>query len=325
MRNSQKYIEIFNKLSLCKNILIIFHKSPDGDCTGSAFALYYALKNLGKNPIIFSPEPLPFNCNFLNREDVVKIEIEDEMVFDSTIVLDLSDTKRIMKGIDINNKKRYGFIINIDHHITGSGVGDIVIQEPDAAATAEIVFRFLKTNNITIDRRIAEALYTAILTDTGSFRYSNTTSETFAIVSELMNYGISSWEIAREVYESEPKARIILLSYALSTLRFEKDDRIAYMKLTLDNIKTAGATDDMTDQFVNFARSIKGVDVGLLFREVVGDKVKVSLRSKDDIDVATFALKFGGGGHKNAAGIVLSDSLEESVTKVILALKDYIK
>ncbi|MGB9600632.1 MAG: DHH family phosphoesterase [Myxococcota bacterium] len=325
MKNRLKYIEIFNRLSSFKNILIIFHSSPDGDCTGSAFALYYAMKKIGKNPLILSCEPIPFNCRFLNREGVVRTELKPEERFDATFVLDLSEPKRIMKGIEINHREKYGFIINIDHHLTGSGVGDIVIQEPEAAATAEIVYRILKANSVMIDRNIAEALYTAILTDTGSFRYSNTTSETFAIASELMGYGISAWEIAKEVYESEPKARIILLSYALSTLKFEKGDRIAYMKLTLENIRESGAMDDMTDQFVNYARSIKGVDVGLLFREVVGDKVKVSLRSKDDIDVATFAIQFGGGGHRNAAGIVLSEGIEESVARVISALKEYLQ
>ncbi|MCX7959215.1 MAG: bifunctional oligoribonuclease/PAP phosphatase NrnA, partial [Deltaproteobacteria bacterium] len=290
-----------------------------------AFALYYALRRLGKEALILSPEPLPFNCAFLDREKVVRESIPQGKRFDVTFVLDLSEIKRIMKGIDISKRDVFGFVINIDHHITGSGVGDLIVQEPDAAATAEIVYRILRENGIKIDIEIAEALYTALITDTGSFRYSNTTAETFSIASELMKCGVSAWEIAREIYESEPKARILLLSKALSTLSFEKDDRIAYMKLTLKTISSSGATDDMTDQFVNYARSIKGVEVGLLFREVAGGKTKVSLRSKDDVDVASFAQRFGGGGHRNAAGIVLSDSLDESVIKIISALKEYLR
>ncbi len=325
MNNNSLYRNLFEHIKPADKIAIIFHKSPDGDCTGSAFALYYAMIKMGKKAFIISPEPLPFNCSFLDPDNIVKKVINPDDKFDVTIVLDLSEPQRIMKGIDITKKDIFGYIINIDHHITGNGVGDLIIKEPEAAATAEIVFKIIKANSIEIDRNIAKALYTAIITDTGSFRYSNTTSETFAIASELLTYGISSWEIAREIYESEPKARILLLSKALSTLRFEKDDRIAYMQLTLDIIKNTGATDDMTDQFVNYARSIKGVEVGLLFREVDGDKVKVSIRSKDDIDVASFALKFGGGGHKNAAGIVLSDDLNTSVNKVISALKEYLR
>lgn len=323
--NKGKYIDIFRRIMDSKNIAILFHRSPDGDCVGSAFALYYAIKKMNKNVSIFSPEPLPFNCSFLNRANIVKSLPDSNERFDVTIVLDLSDRERIMNGIEINKRDIYGYIINIDHHITGSGIGDIIIQEPDAAATAEIVYRILKTNNVQIDRDIAEALYTAIITDTGSFRYSNTTPEVMAMASDLLNYGISSWDIAKEIYESEPKARILLLGKALSTLRFEKDDRIAYMTLTLDTIRDTGATDDMTDQFVNYARSIKGVEVGLLFREVVGQKVKVSIRSKDEVDVASFALKFGGGGHKNAAGIILSEALDVSVKKIITALKDYLR
>ncbi len=325
MKNEKIYRDVFDHIKKAENIAIIFHRSPDGDCTGSAFAFYYALKKLKKRPVILSPEPLPFNCAFLDRGKVVRSAVGEGERFDLTIVLDLSEPKRIMRGIELPKRDIFGFVINIDHHITGSGVGDLIIQEPDAAATAEIVYRILKTNAIEIDREIAEAVYTAIITDTGGFRYSNTTSETFAIASELLNCGISSWEISREIYESEPKARILLLSKALSTLSFEKEDKIAYMKLTLDVIRNTGATDDMTDQFVNYARSIKGVEVGLLFREVSGGKVKVSIRSKDDIDVASFALRFGGGGHRNAAGIVLQENIDESVNKIISALKEYIK
>ena len=321
----QKYREIFERINQSKRILLTFHKSPDGDCTGSAFALYYALKSMGKSPEIVSPEGLPFNCQFLNRDNVVKEGIGEEDRYDLTIVLDLSEPKRLMKGIDVTNRERFGYVINIDHHITGSGVGDMVVQIPGASATAEIVYDILKVNGVPFNRDIAKALYTAIMTDTGSFRYSSTTPRTLMIASDLLNYGITAWEISREVYESEPKARIILLSYALSTLRFELNDRIAYMGLTLDMISKAGATDDMTDQFVYYARSIRGVQVGLLFRETPEGKVKVSLRSKDEIDVARFSTQFGGGGHRNAAGIVLSCGLEESMKKVIEALKEYLK
>ncbi len=325
MKNRDKYTEVFAKITNENNILIIFHNSPDGDCTGSAFAFYYALKGMGKNPVILSCEPLPFNCAFLNRNNVVKQSLGPDEKFGITIVLDLSDQNRIMKGIDLSQREVYGYVINIDHHITGTGVGDLVIQESEAAATAEIVYRILKANGVTITQEIAEALYTAIITDTGGFRYSSTTSETLSIASELLATGISGWKIAKEIYESEPKARILLLSRALSTLTFENEDRIAYMTLTLDTIQKTGATDDMTDQFVNYARSIKGVEVGLLFREVNGNRVKVSIRSKDEIDVATFAAKFGGGGHKNAAGIVLSEDIGKSVNLIISSLKEYIR
>ncbi|MCX7945111.1 MAG: bifunctional oligoribonuclease/PAP phosphatase NrnA [Deltaproteobacteria bacterium] len=325
MENRNLLISAFEYIRGAKNVAIIFHKSPDGDCVGSAFGLYHALKKIGKESFIFSPEPLPFNCAFLNRGNIIRSLPDPKERFDLTVVLDLSEPRRIMNGIEINKREIFGFIINIDHHITGSGVGDLIIQDPDASATAEIIYRLLKVNGIELDSDIAEALYTAIITDTGSFRYSNTTPKILSIASELLTYGLSPWKIAKEIYESEPKARVILLSKALSTLTFEKNDRIAYMRLTINDIMEAGATDDMTDQFVNYARSIKGVDVGLLFREVVDGKVKVSLRSKDDIDVATFALKFGGGGHKNASGIVLSEGLDESVKKVISALNEYIK
>jgi len=321
----RRFKEIFERILQAERILLTFHKSPDGDCTGSAFALYYALRSLGKDAVIVSPEGLPFNCQFLNRGNVVRDSISDNERFDLTIVLDLSEPKRLMRGIDVAKREIFGFVINLDHHITGSGVGDVVIQIPEAAATAEIVYDILKANNVRFDRDIAEALYTAIMTDTGGFRYSSTTAKTFSIASDLMNYGISSWEIAREVYESEPKARIVLLSYALSTLRFEIDDSVAYMSLTLDMIKRAQATDDMTDQFVNYARSIRGVKVGMLFRETQDGKVKVSLRSKDEVDIARFSTLFGGGGHRNAAGIVLSYGLEESIQRIITALKDYLK
>lgn len=326
MRNENLYKESFEHVRRAKRILLIFHRSPDGDCTGSAFALYYALKKLGKEVVILSPEPIPFNCAFLNRGGIIKREPGSDERFDLTIVLDLSEPQRIMQGIDINRRDIYGYVINIDHHITGPGVGDLIIQEPEAAATAEIVYRFLRTNGVEFDRDIAEAIYVAIVTDTGSFRYSNTTKETFLIASDLMNYGISSWEIARELYESEPKPRILLLSKALSTLTFEGNERIAYMWLSLEDIRSCGATDDMTDQFVNYARSIRGVQVGLLFREIEGGKVKVSLRSKYEVDVATFALRFGGGGHRNAAGIVFNGlGLQEAIERVIAGLKEYIK
>lgn len=318
------YAEVFKRMLGAKNVLITFHKSPDGDCTGSAFALYYTLVSMNKNAVIVSFEPLPFNCRFLNKDNIVKNTLKEDEKFDLTFVLDLSEENRLMRGIDITDKSLYGYVINIDHHITGAGVGDLIIQEPDAAATGEIVYRMLRYNNVVFSKEIATALYTAIITDTGGFRYSNTTPEVFEMASYLLNHGVSAWDVAKEIYESEPKERILLLGDALSTLKFAANNRIAYMFVSLNMLSRCGATDDMTDQFVNYARSIDGVMVGLLFRETSDGRVKVSLRSKEDIDVAAFSLMFGGGGHKHAAGIVLSDSLENAISKIILALSEYI-
>lgn len=319
------YTEVFQRILEAESVLITFHRNPDGDSIGSAFALYYALVAINKRVVIVSPEPPPFNCRFLDRGNIIRRNLNRGERFDLTFLLDLSEEKRVMEGIDISDRLLCGYIINIDHHRTGSGIGDLVIQEQDAAATGEIIYRILRHNNVRFNKEIATALYTAIIMDTGGFRYSNTTVEVFEMASYLLRHGVVAWEVAKEIYESEPKERILLLGDALSTLRFAADNRIAYMCVSLDMLNRCGATDDMTDQFVNYARSIDGVTVGILFRETSKGRVKVSLRSKGDIDVATFSLVFGGGGHKNAAGIVIAGTIEDAVSKIIPALSEHIR
>jgi len=215
-------------------------------------------------------------------------------------------------------------VINMDHHATNDCFGDINIIEPEASAAGELVYDFCKAASIDITRDIAVNLYVAIHTDTGSFRYSSATPEAFIKAGELVRLGAVPWEISMRVYENYPARKYRLLAMVLSTLdiiEIRGAGMIATLSVSLDMFRKSEAEKDVADGFVNYARAIEGVEVGVLFRECAELEYKVSLRSKGNVDVAEVSRIFGGGGHRNAAGFTLKGSLEEVKVRVIETIK----
>ncbi len=307
--------EIGKILKEKNSFLIVTHKNPDGDAIGSSFALYNVLKELGKTVYIEIPTKPAYIYDFLEDYSIVEITSNSKDV-EVVIALDSAEMHRCGLEKDYIKDK---LLINIDHHKTNPGYGDINLIEPDAAAVGCIVYEILKINNFPITKKTAEYLYLSILTDTGSFRYSSTTPKTFKIAAELLEKGVEPWYIASNVYEREVPETYKLLALTLDTLELHLGGKLALLYTTQDMFKKTNTTADNTESFVNYARSIRGVEVGVFLREDEQCVFKISIRSKGNVDVSEIATRFEGGGHKNAAGGTIRAPLEEAKQKIIEA------
>jgi phosphoesterase RecJ-like protein len=217
--------------------------------------------------------------------------------------------------------KGIGKIINIDHHVSNGFFGDLNLVDPGASSAAEIVYDLIRTLPAPFPREVAENVYTGLLTDTGSFHYSNTSPKTLAVARACLLAGVDPWEVSQKVYDTQPLPRLRLLPRVLDTLELSADGRVSSVVVTQQMLKEAGATVAMTEDFINFPRSVQGVEVALLFREVTPQKHRVSLRSRGSVDVARIAGQFQGGGHPAASGCTVEGSLSEVKTRVLEAVR----
>ncbi len=306
---------IIEVIKLAKSIAIGTHSNPDGDTIGSAIALLLFLRKLGKEDIyVYNRDGVPYNLKFLPSSDSFSRTIPDKQ-FDLVIVVDVGDLERVSE--DFAEKLRYEKSIVIDHHLTVTGFGDLKIIDPDAAATGVLVFKLINFwNKGLMDKEIATALYTAIMTDTGSFRFSNTNPTVLRIAAELVEIGVSPHKIAAEVYENFPFEKVRLLAAVLATLTYDPRGKWAYIVVTRDILLRTGATPDMLEDIINYVRGISGVKVAMQFREIDSGVFKVGFRSRG-VDVEKIARLFGGGGHKNASGCKIKGEYPEIVERVI--------
>ncbi len=295
------------------SFLVVTHKNPDGDAIGSSFALYNVLKELGKTVYLEIPTKPAYIYDFLDDYNAVEITTNSKDV-EVIIALDSAEMHRC--GLDKEYVKDK-LLINIDHHKTNPGFGNINLIEPEAAAVGCIVYDILKSNGLPITKKTAEYLYLSILTDTGSFRYSSTSPKTFKVAADLLEKGVEPWYIASNVYEREKPETYKLLSLTLDTLELHLSGKLALLYTTQDMFKRTNTTADNTESFVNFARSIRGVEVGVFLREDEPNVFKISIRSRGSVDVSEVAARFEGGGHKNAAGGTLRAPLKEAKQKII--------
>ncbi|AEA33691.1 DHH family phosphoesterase [Hippea maritima] len=297
------------------SFLIVSHKNPDGDAIGSSLALYRALKEMGKEVYVENPTKPAYTYDFLKDYEIIE-PVSNSKDVEVVISVDTAEISRC--GLSDGYVKDKLFI-NIDHHKTNPGFGDINLIEPEASAVGCLVWDILTISNIPISKATAEYLYLSILTDTGSFRYSSTKPKTFRIAADLLERGVEPWFVASNIYESEKLETFKLLSLVLGTLELFYDGRLAIAYVTQEMFRKTNTTADNTEGFVNYARSIRGVEVGILLREDEPDKFKISIRSKGNIDVSDVAVHFNGGGHKNAAGGSIEAKLEDAKKKVIEA------
>jgi phosphoesterase RecJ-like protein len=297
-----------------RTFLITTHENPDGDAVGSSLALASYLKKLGKEVTVYFCDPVPDLYTFLPLTDTVVHELP-ATDSDVCFVLDVGEFRRA--GEAFNGYSRVRKFINLDHHATSEQFGAINLIDVEAAATAAIVYRLIKAAGVEIDYDIALCIYTAVITDTGSFRYSNSNPEAFLIASEMIATGVNAWYISERLFESQPRQRLELLALSLATLDISPSGTFASVVVTLDMYDKTGANAEMTDGFVNYPRSIRGVEVAVLFREVKPGVIKVGFRSKGKVNVATLAEAFGGGGHHNAAGCNFQGTVEE-VRRIIV-------
>lgn len=305
--------DIASALRKCETVLISVHKSPDGDALGSQLALMFALEKLGKSVTMQNLDPVPEIYRFLPASDRILTGNSVEARYDAVMVLD-SDPKRtglFDKGFPP------GLLINIDHHITNSREWEFSWLDSTAAATGEMVYRLIQEIKVPINHAIALCLYTSIFTDTGSFRYSNTTARSMHIAAEMLEAGADPWLVTENVYESFAFCRLKLLGDVIAGMERSEDGRIAWVAVTSELFAKSGTSAEDTDNFINYVRSVKGVEVGILFRQTAENQYKISLRSKGRVDVSRVAGLLGGGGHRNAAGATLDGPLLEVKKKVV--------
>jgi phosphoesterase RecJ-like protein len=321
-RISTKLLDVFRKND---SFLIAGHINPEGDSIGSSLALALGLKKLGKKDIVvISKDPVPEILRFLPSAGMI-VNRQPRRRFDVACLVDCNTLDRT--GLDSFNADKTAII---DHHILPVEKKDSPfhksapsIIDPDAAAAGVLVYKVLTALKVPVDREIATCLYTALLVDTGGFRYSNTDGETLRIAAELVDAGASPWDISREVHESIPFRSLKLLGMSLSTIGM--DGRISWMKTTRSMLRKTGTTAEDTEDFVDFPRKVKGIDVAVFFREDGRGRYKISLRSKGKVDVQKIARAFGGGGHAAAAGCKVGGSYEEVSRKVFRAVRKAIR
>jgi len=275
-----------------RTFLVTSHVRLDGDAVGSELALYEALRGLGKEAVVYNQDRTPQMYAFLPDAGVIVNRLGPLEGYDAVFVLDCSEIERV--GDEARRIAGIRQIVNIDHHISNDLYGHLTLTDPEASSTGEMVFRLLDGMGLAVTKDMAVNLYTAILTDTGAFRYSNTGPGTFAVAGRLLEKGADPAWIAQMVYETHPAVKFRLLGRALTTLEFDWQGRIAALTVTKKMLDEAGAQWEHTEGFVEYPRSIEGVQVAVFFSEIGDGLFKVSLRSKGRFNVEEVARTFGG-------------------------------
>ncbi len=298
------------------SFLIVSHVNPDGDAIGSSLALYSVLKEMGKEVYVENPTlPIPYIYSFLEAYNNIEL-VSNSKDVETVFVVDVAEFGRC--GLSKNYIKDK-IVINIDHHKTNTLFGNINIVIPEASAVGCILWDIFTQNGLHISKETATYLYVSLLTDTGSFRYASTTPRTLEIASKLLEKGVEPWVVAYNIYETKELKELKLLGLVLNTLETYYNGQLAIEYVTSDMFKKTTTTAEHSEGFVNFARSVKGAEVGVMLREEFPGRFKISIRSKDKVDVSKTALSFKGGGHKNAAGGEIDGTLEEAKKKIIEA------
>ena len=314
--------QIVELLRSQNSFLVLTHYRPDGDAVGSQLALVLALKSLGKTVEAWNDDDVPAKFRFLPHTDLITRPPAESKDFDVVIAIDTSTWQRVGTAAQrIRNKKHF---VNIDHHISNEKFGEINWIVPEAPASGQIAFDLIKRGGFKLTQEIATCLFAAISTDTGSFSYGSTTAESLRVAAELVDTGINVGEICRHVYESYPYARLMLLQKALAQLELADHKRIAYTWVTVEMFEESGAKREDTEGLIDYARAIEGVLVAVLFEEMAeAGKIRISLRSKHPkIDVNSIARRFGGGGHREAAGARISGEPHETERKVLAVVSE---
>jgi len=304
-----------------RRCVVTSHVRPDGDAIGSALALALALKKLGHSVTVLNEDGLPDNLRFLPGGQLVEKprgEVEADVVF----ALDNATQPRLGQQVNaaIANAP---LLVNVDHHLSNTLYGHHHYVDTAAPATGQIIAEWLEAAGVEIDAAIAENLYTAITTDTGSFQYSNTSPATYRWAARLVEAGLDVGELNRKIYQSSPLRRVKLLGELLQVLQLSPDGRVASWHLTLAMAARAGAVPEDTENMIDHIRGIDGVVVAAFFEELEDGRVRLSLRSKDArFDASALCGQFGGGGHKMAAGARLRGPIEAAQQQVLSSIHE---
>jgi phosphoesterase RecJ-like protein len=318
---------IARELVAGRRVALSTHMNSDGDGCGSETALVGLLAQRGLEPRIVNPTPWPALFDFLLDDDEVNKTGKGTAALtgiDLLLVVDISDVKRLGHLTEAVRRLTVPKIV-IDHHVASDDpAGDIVLTDTKACATGELVYDLACELELEITPEIARSLYAAILTDTGGFRFSNTTPRSHAIAAELLSKGIDPEEMYQRVYASAPAGRVRLLAEVLATLGVDEKCGVSWLTMAAGSLERFSVRSEDLDGIVEHARSIAGTRMAIFFRDLGYGKVKISFRSTGDVDVNEFARRFGGGGHVKASGALVTGTLEEVREQVVSGAKDFL-
>jgi phosphoesterase RecJ-like protein len=304
------------------SVAVLAHVHPEGDAIGATLGATLALRDAGRLAAAYNADPLPPGLSSLPGAADLTREVPIGRPYACYLVLDTSDLTRT--GGLLAGRPGDAVVLNVDHHPGNTRFGDVNWVEPTASSAGEMVYRILRLGGFPLGKGAATNLYAAILTDTGSFQYGNTTPEALRVAGDLVACGAAVEEIAAGLYANRDPREWRLLSEALASLGVSADSRLAWMEVTPAALARAGLGLEATDGFIDYVRAVAGVRIALMFKELSASEVRVSFRSRGSVDVARLAGQFAGGGHRNAAGCTLQGTLAEVKARVLAAAEAFL-
>jgi phosphoesterase RecJ-like protein len=312
------FAEIGDLLRSRQRFVVMSHFRPDGDALGSTLAMGLCLRALGKDVTMWNHDALPEKFHYLPEHALIQQPPEQPQEFDVALMLDTAVQNRA--GKSVTAVKHAGVWINLDHHISNNHYGDLAYIDALAPATGQILFELIEDQKLPLTRAMADNLFVAISTDTGSFHYPSTTARTYEIGAELIRAGVNVGELSQQMYESHPRRRLELLRAALNLLRFTSGGKVASFALPIATVRELGAQPEDNEGLIDHIRAVQGVIVAAFFEELPDGHIRISLRSKDPrADVCKVCAQFGGGGHVLASGARVKGTLDEVEEQVLAA------
>ncbi len=296
-----------------QKIYIVAHVNPDGDAIGSTCAMYYALKSIGKDVHVIMPSYSQVFA-FLPGVSECVLKVEEER-YDLLICLDASDSTRL--AISEEDYQKADHVIMLDHHQKSHPYGEIQYINDELSSASEIAYHVISYLQIPFDRNIASLLYTGIMTDTGSFNYSNTSADTHRVIANLLDVGIPSVEICKKLNDTMKESKLKLIAKAVENMEVFYDGKFRYCYIDYDTIHSLGIHDEDAEGMSNYLRMVEGTEVSAYVRGKSDGSLKVSMRSAGNVDISKIAILFGGGGHPRAAGYTMREDLEIEKQKLI--------
>jgi phosphoesterase RecJ-like protein len=296
---SKKLVKILNNEG---KFVILSHKKPDGDAIGSVLTMYCLLKKMNKNVEVACDNKVPYQFTFLAYSNILKKNIPH--IDSNTVLISLDNSSKDLINLLYPDLKKedYKLIINIDHHYKNTEFGDINLVNPIASSVTQIIYNIFKENDIEIDIKMAECLYTGLVTDSGRFQYINTTSQSHLMAAELISLGVDPIKIFRKVFENKPAKTLDLYKSMISRTKISKKGSFIYSYILQDDLKSLNLPYSASMNFIDMIRAIENVKFASFFKQENDGTYRVSLRSSSNVDVSKIAYEFGGGGHPMAAG-----------------------
>ncbi len=319
-----KIRDIITALHNHERFMVFTHVHPDGDALGALVAMQLILRRMGKRADTHTPDPFPSEYAFLANVQEIKNKVSESMDYDAAILVDCGDLERVGDKF-LDTVKATPFLINIDHHLVSKPFGNASWVQTSASSTCEMLFDLCMNLSLAPDRALATALYTGILTDTGSFRFSNTNARVFEVISALVGFGADPARIASSVYDSASPEKLKLLARVLDSMELHASSRLVTAELSRSMMSGSSSNYMESEGFINHLRSVKSADMAIFFRETGEGLIHVSMRSRGDINVAKLAQRYGGGGHRQAAACRIPGDLRSVRSMFIAEALSYIK